>query len=175
MELRFVAPDLRALDEVRSDALALPFFEDERPLRGAAGLADWRLCGRLSRLLVRGKVRGARGERVLVPVRPRLGFEKLFLFGLGKRAEFDETSFVAAVADVLDTLEGVRARNAVLALPGRSLELVGAERALELFLSTVRDRTEHDELTLIEPPEAQRTMVPALERARRKARALESA
>lgn len=173
MELRFVAPDLRALDGIRSEALALPFFEDERPLRGAAGLADWRLCGRLSRLLVRGKMRGARGERVLVPARPRLAFEKLFLFGLGKRADFDEASFVASVADVLDTLEGVRARTAVLALPGRSLEIVGAERALELFLGAARDRTEHDEITLIEPPEAQRTMIPALERARRKARALE--
>ena len=30
-------------------------------------------------------VRGKRGERVLVPARPRLAFEKLFLFGLGPR------------------------------------------------------------------------------------------
>ncbi|AKF06930.1 M17 family peptidase N-terminal domain-containing protein [Sandaracinus amylolyticus] len=173
MELRFVAPDLRALDGLRSEALALPFFQDERPLRGAAGLVDWRLCGRLSRLLVRGRMRGALGERVLIPARPRLAFEKLFLFGLGPRAAFDETAFVASVDDVLDTLEKMRARTAVIALPGRSLELVGPERALELFLSAARDRHEHDELTLIEPLDAQRSMIPVLERARRKARALE--
>lgn len=171
MELRFVAPDLRAIDGLRCEAIALPFFEDERPLRGAAGLIDWRLCGRLSRLLVRGQVRGGQGERVLVPARPRLTCDKLFLFGLGPRARFDETTFVAAIADVLDTLEGVRARTAMLALPGRSLELVTPERALELFLAATRDRTEHDELTLIEPPDAQRAMMPVLERARRKARA----
>ena len=173
MELRFVAPDLRAIDGLRCEAIALTFFEDERPLRGAAGLADWRLCGRLSRLLVRGRVRGTRGERVLVPARPRLACDKLFLFGLGRRDAFDEPTFVAAIADVLDTLEGVRARTTVLALPGRSLDLVRPERAIELFLGAAGDRGEHDELTLIEPPDAQRAMIPVLERARRKARALE--
>lgn len=173
MELRFVAPDLRAIDGLRCEAIALPFFQDERPLRGAAGLVDWRLCGRLSKLLVRGRVRGTRGERVLVPARPRLACDKLFLFGLGPRAQFDETTFVAAIADVLDTLEGVRARTTVLALPGRSLDLVAPARAIELFLAAARDRTEHDEVTLIEAPEAQRGMTPVLERARRKARALE--
>lgn len=173
MDLRFVAPDLRALDVLRCEAIALPFFEDERPLRGAAGLVDWRLCGRLSRLVVSGRVRGRRGERVLVPARPRLATEKLVLFGLGPRARFDEATFVATVGDVLDTLEGLRARTLVMALPGRSLELVAPERAIELFLAAARERTEHDELTLIEPPDAQRAMIPVLERARRKARALE--
>ncbi len=175
MELRFVAPDLRAIDGLRCEAIALPIFEDERPLRGAAGLVDWRLCGRLSRLLLHGRIRGERGERVLVPARPRFGCDKLFLFGLGPRAEFDEDSFVTTMIDVFDTLAKVRARNIVLALPGRSHELVRPERAIELFLVAARQCTEHDELTVIEPLEAQRVMLPVLERARRKARALEGA
>jgi hypothetical protein len=29
------------------DALVVPVWSDVRPLRGAAGLLDWRLCGRL--------------------------------------------------------------------------------------------------------------------------------
>jgi hypothetical protein len=97
------------------------------------------------------------------------------LFGLGARAQFDEDSFATTMTDVFDTLAKVRARNIVLALPGRSHELIRPERALELFLAAARKCTEHDELTVIEPPEAQRVMLPVLERARRKARALEGA
>lgn len=175
MDLRFVAPDLRAIDDLRCEAIALPIFSDERPLRGAAGLADWRLCGRLSRLLLHGRIRGDRGERVLVPARPRFACDKLFLFGLGLLSEFDETLFVTTMSDVFDTLARVQARNVVLALPGRSHELVAPDRALELFLAAVRMSTEHDQLTVIESSEAQRVMLPVLERARRRARALEGA
>lgn len=173
MEIRFVAPDLRALDALRCEAIALPIFEDERPLRGAAGLADWRLCGRISRLLVRGHVCGARGERVLVPARPRLAFEKLFLFGLGARAAFDEAAFGAASAEILHTLGEVKARSACVALPGRALERIGAERALELFLAAIDPAMlEQDELWLIESHDAQRAMSTVLEHARRRQRAL---
>lgn len=59
MEVSFVVPDLRRLDELKSEAIALAFFEDERPLRGAMGLLDWRLCGALSRLILRGRASGA--------------------------------------------------------------------------------------------------------------------
>ena len=52
MEIRFAAPNLRQLDTLRCEALAGAFFEDERPLRGALGYIDWRMCGMLSRLLV---------------------------------------------------------------------------------------------------------------------------
>jgi hypothetical protein len=104
-------------------------------------------------------------------VRPRLAFDKLFLFGLGPRAAFDDAAFAKATADVFETLEGVRARTVVLALPGRSLDLVTPERALEMFLGAARDRQEQDEVTIIDAPDAQRAMAPVLERARRTARA----
>lgn len=177
MEIRFVTPDLRALDGLRCEALALPIFQDERPLRGAAGLADWRLCGRISRLLLRGRVRGTRGERVLLPARPRLPFEKLFLFGLGERAAFDESVFATAMHEVLETLADARARTACVALPGRTLELLTPERALELFLGVVAElgptdaSRSHDELVLIEHHDAQRAMSTVLEHARRRQRA----
>ena len=80
MDVHFVAPELRRLDELKIEALVMPFFSDERPLRGPLGSVDWRLCGRVSRLIERGIVTGKKGETVLVPARPRLPFEKLFLF-----------------------------------------------------------------------------------------------
>lgn len=171
MDVRFVQPDLRRLDSLKSEALSLPFFADERPLRGALGLVDWRLSGQISRLILRGRISGAAREKVLVPARPKLPFEKLFLFGLGQREAFDETVFEEAVRQLLDTLSRARVRASVCALPGRSLGLLEPERAMELFLRISGPALEQDEITLVEDAEAQKVMGPVVERERRRASA----
>ena len=58
---------LEALDPLPVDTVCLFVSEDERPLGGAAGFVDWRLCGQLSRLLVDGFFKGTRGESLLLP------------------------------------------------------------------------------------------------------------
>ncbi len=174
MEVRFVAPDLRRLDSLRSEALSIPFFEDERPLRGALGLVDWRLSGLVSRLIVDEKIRGARGERLLVPARPKLPFEKLFLFGMGSMRELDEREFERGTALMLDTLTLARVRASVVVLPGRAMQLIAPGPAMELFMRVIATRPEHDEITLVEEADAQRAMAPIVTRERRRARAGES-
>ncbi len=169
--MMFVAPDLRRLDELKSEALALAFFEDERPLRGALGLCDFRLCGQLSRLLVRGRARGALGETVLIPARPRLPFEKLFLFGAGPADELDLGRFDQVVERMLDTLDRASVRASVVGLPGRASERVPPVRAMEIFLARALAHPEQDEVTLIEDAEGQRAMTPVVERERRRVRA----
>jgi hypothetical protein len=116
MEIRFVPLDLQRIDGLRFEAAALPLFEDERPLRGAAGLCDWRLCGRVSRVLQTGRVTGARGEVTLLPARPRLPFDKLVLFGLGPRAAFTTETYDQIVGNMLTALQKLRLRTFVLAL-----------------------------------------------------------
>jgi len=171
VDVRFVVPDLRRLDVLKSEALSLGFFEDERPLRGALGLVDWRLCGQVSRLILRGRISGEAGEKVLIPARPRLPFEKLFLFGLGRRASFDDGVFREATERIMTTLTRARVRASVLALPGRPLILIDAEEAMGAFLSIARRHADHDEVTLVEDPDAQRVMAPMVERDRQRARA----
>jgi hypothetical protein len=63
VSVSFLASDLGKWDQLENapETLVLPFFSDERPLRGAAGLCDWRLCGRLSRMLQAGRVAGQLG------------------------------------------------------------------------------------------------------------------
>src|SRR4051812_45878205 len=98
MPIAFLAPELARWDALADqpggapELLALPFFSDERPLRGAAGLADWRLCGRLSRLAQLGRIDGAVGESTLLPGM-RLPFARLVLYGVGDSDQFDETRF----------------------------------------------------------------------------------
>jgi hypothetical protein len=175
MDISFVQPDLRRLDRLTSEALSIPFFEDERPLRGALGLVDWRMCGALSELILRGRIDGHAGEKLLVPARPRLPFEKLFLFGLGPMGEFDESTFDDSVDRMLETLTRARVRASVWVLPGRALGLMDPGAAVERFLEIITRHPEHDEVTLVEGSEDQKEIRPIVERSRRRARALTTA
>lgn len=171
MDVRFLPPRLERLDEVTLDALALPIFEDERPLRGLAGEVDWRLCGLLSRWILRGRVTGAVGERVLLPPGRRLAVEKLFLFGLGPRGAFgtaDGLDAERAVDDVLETLATARAGSAAVALPPEAGE---PARAMGWILAAAARHPEQDDLVVLVDAAAQRAMAPVVEGERRRARA----
>jgi hypothetical protein len=175
VEVRFVAPDLRALDGVGAEVLVLAHFAEERPLLGVSGLVDFRLAGQLSRLLLRGRTRGLPSERVLVPVRPRLAQERVLLVGLGARAGFDGGRAASALRSIFAALDGLTARSVVLSLPGRSDASLAPEAAIEAFLPLLDEPHEQDDVIVVDVPEAARQMAPLIERARRRARAPEGA
>lgn len=172
MDVRFAAPDFAELDALRCDALALPFFSDERPLRGAGGLVDWRLCGALSRQLVTGFVTGGLGEQVLVPSQSRLSVEKVFLFGLGAEAAMSVDVAAGRIRHMLRTVMATGSRTLAMVLPGRSTGIMDGVSAMEAFVRAVAQGPGADEVILIESPEGQREMAPVVERERRRARAL---
>lgn len=170
-DVRFVPPDLRRLDEVSAEVVVACIFEDERPFRGLAGLMDWRLSGRLSRLARSSFVRGAMGEAMIVPARPRLPFDKLLLMGAGARGSFDPSTFHAVLERILDALAGLQAKKALIELPGRSDRLVEPEHAADVFFDLTADE-EHDALALVEDADGQKVFeARALERRRSKRRA----
>lgn len=171
MDVRFVPLDLARVDALRYEAVALPFFEDERPLRGAAGLCDWRLCGRLSRLLLGGRVTGSLGEVTLVPARPRLPFDKLLLLGCGARESFDSAAFASVTARICDVIEGLRLRNLVLSLPGRNHDRVSPADAIRWFLEGSVGRSRVEELIVLDDADAHKVMQPLVDAERRRARA----
>jgi hypothetical protein len=145
------------------EALVLSLFTDERPLRGAAGLADWRLAGRLSRLVKADRLSGRRNEVVMTPpARARLPFARLMLFGLGEQAGFDEGRYAAAVRRIRSVLERAGIRRYAVQPPGRATGLIAPRRALELWIETAKqDGLEH-EVTVIESPSGQKEMQEAL-------------
>ncbi len=168
LEVQFAAPDLRRLDVLRADALVLTFFEDERPLRGASGLVDWRLCGRLSGLIAEERITGRRGETTLLPPRPRLPFDRLMLYGLGATDEFDEEVCSSALCTIFDTLTSLKSRTVLLVIPGRATGQLAAERALEVLLDCVKGRDGQDWVTVLEPFAAQKVMLPLLEKRKKR-------
>ncbi len=172
MDIRFLAPELRNLDALKCEAIVAAFFSDERPLTGALGLVDWRLCGFLSEMMVRGSLTGSAGQDVLVPLRPRLTVDKLFMFGLGASSSFTVERLVDETERMLRVLERAKVRTAALVLPGRNREGVSASAAMEALVSAAARVPHEDELILLEPPAAQREMEPIVQRERRRARAV---
>lgn len=57
-----------ALFEGKLQGLVVTCFENERPLRGLAGLLDWRFQGAISQCLKVGAVTGRAGEVVYMPM-----------------------------------------------------------------------------------------------------------
>ena len=169
MAIHVLAADLARWDETERDALLLPFFADERPLRGAAGLADWRLCGRLSRLIKAGRASGARGETVMLPPGRRLRFRRLVLFGLGDSKGYDDERFRRDVRRVREVAAGAGMTDFALQAPGRATGLIGARRALELWLDeagVVGDASKAADVTLIDDPAGSKDMAELLRHAR---------
>ena len=173
MEYRFAPLTLRSLDELKTEVLCLSVFSDERPLRGAAGLVDWRLCGRLSELLVSGQLTGAFDQALLMPPPPRrLSAERVFCLGAGSRLALDEGRFRTLTQRLVARVLALRVRTAAIALPHASVPGLDPVRAIDLLLEQTLTCSERfDELVLIDTSEAQRVMEPRIDRARRRAEA----
>jgi hypothetical protein len=170
VDVRFAIPDLASVSELKTEALCLPFFRDERPMRGPAGLVDFRLCGRVSKLIATGRMQGDLDEAVLMPARPRLFAERLLWLGAGLHAELTEARFRALARVALARLVALRVRSAALSLPGRVRGHFAPAEAIDWFLEEASPFGERlDELTVLEPEDAQRLMQPRVERARRRA------
>lgn len=133
MDLDFVAPNLRQLDEATEECLVLTAWEDERPPRQTAGLVDFRTMGRLSRLMQSDFFRGSLGESLLLSGRPRLVFARVLVLGAGKRPDFDRARLRELTSRIVTVLVDIGVRSAVAELPR-----AGAVGPTELAEETLR-------------------------------------
>lgn len=153
--------DLARWDETERDTLVLPVFKDDRPLRGAAGLADWRLCGRLSQLVKSQRATGSAGETLLLPPGHRLRFHRVMWFGLGDAKGYSDDRFRSDISWILDVVQRAAVVEWSIQLPGRSSGLIGARRAIELLLETDPLLAKHA-ITLLEDPAGQKDIAELL-------------
>jgi Cytosol aminopeptidase family, N-terminal domain len=154
MDLGIVPLDLQRWDgSARGDLLAVYIWTDVRPLRGAAGLLDWRLSGKLSSLIQSGRLTGADGEQLMLPIGDRLPWSVAMVMGLGARSGFSAGRFCAAVGRVLTTVRGLGIHDIALGAPGRDVDAISPRRAVELLLAEARTAPHRDwlrRLTIIE-------------------------
>lgn len=119
MDLSFYPLTLEALDQCQAESLCLFVGADERPLRGLAGLVDWRLAGGLSRYLRSGFVTGNADDALLTQPGPRLGFHKLFIFGLGALDDLAESDLSQRLAEGIRKVGRAGVQSAAFDLPAR--------------------------------------------------------
>jgi hypothetical protein len=168
MPVHFLTAALPKWDREQGQALLLTFFSDERPLRGAAGLADWRLCGRLSRLIKAGKVSGRRGETLLLPAGKRLQFPCIMMFGLGDSSRFTEDVYSQHVRWIRDVADRAKISKYAMQPPGRATGLIAARRALDLWLTEESKDDRGPQVAIIDAPGALKEMAELLRARKRK-------
>lgn len=153
MLFRFVPPELAKLDELDTEVLVATLPTDVRPCRGVLGLCDFRMGGRLSKLMRAGRITGELGEVVMVPGKPLLSFEKLLLFGTGPLEALDLEVFEQLLRSFFVKLTKLKARVAVVELPGRAYGKIAAPMAAQALVTEANRDWDCDAWTLVEDQE----------------------
>lgn len=118
MSATVVEPSLATIDSLSGvEALCLLVTEDERPLGGASGFVDWRLCGALSRVLQGTFFAGKPDERLLMTTQGRVPPEKLFAVGLGLGKSITALGYENALKATAQMLVKAQVKSVALALP----------------------------------------------------------
>lgn len=160
MALSVLPLDLARWDETKRDCLVLPVFKDDRPLRGAAGLADWRMCGKLSRIVKANKASADAGETLMLPPGRRLKFSRILWFGLGDSKGYSDDRFRKDVRWILDVVGKAGVTDWALQMPGRASGLIGARRAIEIVIDD--DILVDQPVTILEDPAGQKDIAELL-------------
>jgi hypothetical protein len=88
-------------DRMEGSVVASLYFEDVRPLRGAAALLDWRLSGRLTDMLLAKEVSGQAGEHVLVGNNGKLAADWILFVGGGSWRDLDVVRYRKVLRQLL--------------------------------------------------------------------------
>ena len=114
---RIANGDLTGLDSLDVDALALPMYAVcEQPI-AVAGYADWRLAGRIARLLKSGKFSGETDEALLMPSLGRIGPKRIFLLGMGVPQNLDEKRLGERMKQIVAVLSDAGAKRLAIGAP----------------------------------------------------------
>ena len=125
----------RVPERVECEAVVLSFFQDERPLKGVAGLVDWRIHGFISRAIINNVVTGRFAEKTLIPSQRLLLARKILCMGLGESMRYSLTRLQEICTLTLQTLYRIRVFTFACSLPG--VETLGWDysNAAECFVN----------------------------------------
>jgi len=141
-----------SLDETESHLALILAYEDVRPLKGQAGLVDWRLNGYLSGLILNRRFLGGLGEALLMPAQGRLAVRELMMLGLG-HSGVNEQDYPKFVTMILDKILQKKETSVSLSLSDLARGMFEWRNTVRLFVSMLSGREEHYQVSLIEPRE----------------------
>src|SRR5438045_3947757 len=88
------------IDKIPAETVVLMHYEDDLPFKGMPGLIDWRLNGRISRVVQGKRFDGKAKELLLIPAEGRFKANEVILLGMGSKDNFND----AHIPQVLDYL-----------------------------------------------------------------------
>ncbi|MDP8255376.1 MAG: M17 family peptidase N-terminal domain-containing protein [Candidatus Alcyoniella australis] len=132
------------IDALDVETVVLSAFSEERPLKGSSGLIDWRICGRLSRLVMAKRFSAERFETLLFPSEGRIGPSKVIIVGLGPLKEYDFEVYCKVLGYMMQSLVKMNIYEFALPLPGVGLAgleyTMATERLIEEVMFKYRQR-----------------------------------
>jgi len=130
------------IDKMPSDTLVLSVFKDEKPLKGANGLVDWRQCGLLSKLLMNNTFSGEYKEVALILSDKRKRAPKILIVGLGESKEFNEARLEEIVSFTAASLKKIDVKKISLAIPGSSYFPQNYSKSTEIVITSFAESYE---------------------------------
>lgn len=104
-------------DQLGGDAVAVLFFEDQRPLRGPCAVLDWRLDGALTRALFDGELTGRAGEHAVYQGTIKVRSDWILFVGGGKWDGLCTDTYASLVGHLLTIAWQAGFRDLSLCLP----------------------------------------------------------
>ena len=148
--VRIASADLPGLDKLEVDAIVLPMFEVRTQPRSVAGYVDWRLCGRLARLLKSGRFSGAADESLLMSGLGRFGADRIFLFGMGRPQAAEQLA--PMIRRQVGVLQEAGARVLAVAPPSPVVSDAPSPKFLVRWLEALAGTSvRFDEVVLLDP------------------------
>jgi hypothetical protein len=133
------------IDQVEADCAVLAYHQDVRPLKGTVGLADWRMCGFFSRLILEDHIQGEIGDVLMMPVHDqKLRIAKVVLIGLGEKNKYDLVAFSNNLDIIFDTLYKMKIYDFAIELPGVSGSDIAPALAAKRFCEALAKKYRQD-------------------------------
>ena len=120
----YLNASLASLDNLDVDTLVIGICEDVRPLKGAAGFIDWRMCGEISNLIRNQSFTGQAGEILLMSGRGRLAPVRLILMGWGLSNEL-ESEINPRCSQLINLVENAASKKVAVVLPEPCDKIIG--------------------------------------------------
>src|SRR5262249_10553658 len=117
------------------------------PLKGSTSLIDWRLNGRLSDLILKGRLSGHFQESLIMPAQGRLSTKDIFLFGLGALGEISEKRLEDGFSVLIDKLALLKSPDVIVSFGDLSKDFMSWRAMLRSFMTTLASK--HDDFQVI--------------------------
>lgn len=150
LHIKFTA---HPFDKLVSQLAIVTTFADERPLSGTAALLDWRLNGRLSRLIIESQYQSDLKELLLMPAEGRIGSKAILVCGLGRREHFSEAVTNQYIQFILETIHKQKITDFIISFSDIITDRFEWRNSVRLFVSKIYDYPAIERVRLCETQE----------------------